>query len=335
MEEKKNIGKQGISRRKFIGTTVAASTAFALGSLNYSCKGSSAGKPNSRFGGVQIGAITYSWRSMPSKAEDVLRYCLLAGISSIELMSPVVEEFAGIPPAPVRPQNFSSLSSEEKAAFNASMKTAAEEQRKWRISASMKKFQEFRKMYNDAGVNIHIAKFSPAGWTDEEIDYAFKAAKALGAKGVCNEIGEEPARRLGKFAEKHGMYAIFHQHFQPAEPNFSFDSFLTYSSANMLNFDAGHYYGCTGRHPNEIMERLHDRIFSIHLKDKTGPKSDPPNTNRPWGQGEMPIADVLKLIQKQKWPIYCDIELEYPVPEGSDAALEVKKCVEFCRNILA
>ena len=298
-----------LSRRKFLGTAVAATAAFTVIPLS---RGASV-KPDSKFGGVQVGAITYSWRSMPGTAQDILRYCLQAGISSIELMSPVVEEFAGIPVA---------------TASN-------EERRKWRASVSMKKFVEFRKMYNDAGVNIHIAKFSPGEWTDEEIDYSFKAAKALGASGVSNEIGEAAAKRLGPFAEKHGMYAIFHQHAQPADPNFSFDTFLSYSPANMLNFDAGHYFGCTGLHPNGIIERLHDRIVSIHLKDKTGPKSTPANTNMPWGKGEMPIADVLKLIKKEKWPIKCDIELEYPVPEGSDAALEVKKCVEFCRPILS
>ena len=30
-----------------------------------------------------------------------------------------------------------------------------------------------------------------------------------------------------------------------------------------------------------------------------------------------------------------DIELEYPVPEGSDAVKEVAKCVQFCKKALA
>ena len=51
-------------------------------------------------------------------------------------------------------------------------------------------------MYNDAGVSIHIAKFSPENWTDKEIEYSFKAAKALGAKGVSNEIGDNAAADL-------------------------------------------------------------------------------------------------------------------------------------------
>src|ERR1035441_9851145 len=54
-------------------------------------------KPNSNFGGVQIGAITYSFRALPSSAEQVLKYCLDCGIGAIELMSNVPESYAGSP----------------------------------------------------------------------------------------------------------------------------------------------------------------------------------------------------------------------------------------------
>jgi hypothetical protein len=56
--------------------------------------------------------------------------------------------------------------------------------------------------------------------------------------------------------------------------------------------------------------------------------------NMPWGKGETPIADMLKLVQKNKWKIPFDIELEYNVPADSDAVKETTKCVEFCRKIL-
>jgi sugar phosphate isomerase/epimerase len=332
-EGNKSEGK--VSRRQFFSTATAA---FSMVPLHYAVKTSPINaiieKPNSNFGGVQIGAITYSWRSMLSTAEDIIKYCIEAGINSIELMGNVAEEYAGIPSGPPRPPRGTIQTDEQRAAFKKAAAEAAESRRKWRISLSMKKYEDLRRLFNDAGINIHIAKFSPATWTDEEIDYSFNAARALGAKGVCNEIGEDACKRLAPFAEKHKMYAIFHQHTQPAEPGFNFDKFLAYSPAIMLNFDAGHYFGCTGLHPNGIIERLHDRIVSLHLKDMTGPKSTPPNTNQVWGKGETPIADVLKLIQKQKWPIHCDIELEYEVPADSDAAKEVKKCVEFAKAIL-
>src|ERR1035437_10019036 len=54
-------------------------------------------KPNSNFNGVQIGAITYSFRALPSSAEEVLKYCVDSGISGIELMSNVAESYAGSP----------------------------------------------------------------------------------------------------------------------------------------------------------------------------------------------------------------------------------------------
>jgi hypothetical protein len=70
------------------------------------------------------------------------------------------------------------------------------------------------------------------------------------------------------------------------------------------------------------------------MKDKTGPKHAQPNANKPFGQGETPIADVLLLIKKEKWPINVDLELEYAIPEGSDPVKEVSKCMDYMRNIL-
>lgn len=325
-----------ISRRKFLNTAATAA-AIATIPFNYGFRNMSNGmlaaKPNSKFGGVQIGAITYSWRSMPSTPQDIINYCVQAGISDLELMGNIVEDYLGLPKVPAKPTV--TQTKEQTEEYKKAVALATEAQRQWRLSVSMEKYSDLRKMFNDAGIHIHIVKFSPANWTDEEIDYAFKAAKVMGAKGVTNEIGDDACKRLGPFAEKHKMYAIFHNHGQPSEPGFSFDKFLEYSPSNMLNFDAGHYWGYTGQHPNDVIKRLHDRIFSIHMKDKTGPKSTPANTNQVWGKGEMPIADVLLLLKKEKWPIYVDIELEYEVPADSDAAKEVSKCAEYAKKILS
>jgi hypothetical protein len=46
----------------------------------------------------------------------------------------------------------------------------------------------------------------------------------------------------------------------------------------------------------------------------------------PWGEGDTPIADILKLIQKNKWSIYCGIELEYPVLVNSFSNSSVFVC---------
>lgn len=320
------------SRRRFLGTAASAA-ALAVLPFNHSlATGKQPKKPNSKVNGVQLGLTTYSYRSIPHNLEEVLQYVLTSGINSLEMRS-VLEEGLGIPQMP-RPVRGASLTDAEKAEQAKAAKEIREKQRLWRLSLPMQKYVDIRKMYNKAGVDIHIAKFVPSGWADEEIDYAYNAAKALGAYGITDEFTDEAAQRLGKFAEKHNSLAIYHTHGQFGQPGFDIDKYLGYSKANRLNLDIGHYYGSTGLHPNGIIEKYHHLIPSIHVKDKTGPKHAQPNANRPFGQGETPIADVLLLIKKEKWPINVDIELEYDIPKDSDPVKEVTKCIEYMRNIL-
>ena len=316
--------KCNISRRKFLRYSTLGLTGLTLLPAWMTVSGSTfpgeslisslaiSGKPNSKFGGVQIGAITYSFRSMQEQSlPAILDYTLQAGISSVELMGGSVEEYLGIPKS-----------------------KDPDEIKKWRCSVSMDKFKGIKKMFNDKGVGIHILKLGDPNWSDEEIDYAFRACKAVGAKGITMEISETAAKRMSPFADKHKLYAIFHNHGQPGNPNFSFDKPLSYGTRLMLNLDVGHYFGATGLHPNALIDRLHDRIFSIHIKDKTAKTASPADKNKPLGSGDTPLAEILHQIMQNKWPIYCDIELEYDIPTDSDAVKEVTKCVGYCRKIL-
>jgi hypothetical protein len=302
---------KSISRRRFLGTAAAATLLSSIPFNTSFATGPKGKKPNSKVGGVQLGVTTYSYGSMPHKVDDCIQYLLYAGVNSIELRN-VAEEDLGILQAG----------------------RTKEEQRKWRLSLPMERYAEMRKKFNNAGIEVYITKFAPSAWSDEEIDYAYRAAKVLGSIGITDEMTDANCQRLGKFAEKHKSLAMFHTHGQVADPGFSFDKYLGYSPANMLNLDAGHYYGATGLHPNDVIIKHHERMRSIHIKDKTGPKNITPNTNKPFGEGETPIADVLLLLKKEKWPIRVDVEFEYAVPEGSDAAKEVKKCIDYMRNIL-
>ena len=323
---------ESISRRQFLGTTAAATVAVSIVPFN-SLFASGIKKPNSKVGGVQLGLTTYSYRSIPHSLPEVLEYVLKAGVNALEMRS-VLEEGLGIPAGPARGSRGEQLSDKDKAERAKAADAAREEQRKWRLSLPMQKYADVRKMYNDAGVELHIAKFVPSGWSDEEIDYAYKAANTLGAYGITDEASVAACKRLGKFAEKHNSLAIYHTHGQFGEPGFDIDTLLSYSPANRLNMDVGHYFGATGKHPNDMIIKYHDRIPMIHVKDKTGPNHATPNANRPFGEGETPIKDVLLLLKKEKWPIDVFVELEYNIPKDSDPVKEVIKCIEYMRNIL-
>lgn len=70
----------------------------------------------------------------------------------------------------------------------------------------------------------------------------------------------------------------------------------------------------------------------MHIKDRQTPAHG--KGNLAWGQGDTPIADVLKLMRDQKYKFPATIEYEYKTPEGSNPIEEVKKCLEFCKKAL-
>src|SRR6185503_12734896 len=83
-------------------------------------------KPNSKFGGVQIGInAPYSFRGMPGSADDILRYMTQLNLSAAELRLQPVEAFLQAPgtapaaargPAPAPPKKGTPLTPEQEAA---------------------------------------------------------------------------------------------------------------------------------------------------------------------------------------------------------------------------
>ena len=340
-----------------------------------------AAKPNSLINGVQIGTITYSYRSMlDQSAEATLKYVVDSGISGIELMGGPVESFAGAPAGPGRgggpggrgpggggrrgegagpdPATLTASWNGKACApgavgggradaapgrgagggGRAEMTPEQQEQanklKQWRTTVSMEPFKKLRKMYNDAGVTIYAWKQLNPNMSDAEFEYIFNVAEALGCTHTTLELPTDDAqlKRIGDFAMKKKIYAAYHTHLQGSMT--AFDKAFALSKGNKANIDFGHYVaaGNVGGTPMQFLEKYHDRIGSFHLKDRTTPQHCALNLE--WGTGETPIKEILQLVSKNKWKIPGSIELEYDIPEGSDAVKEVRKCVEYCRAAL-
>jgi sugar phosphate isomerase/epimerase len=287
-------------------------------------------KPISKFGGVQIGAITYCFRSLPSSAPDLLRYCTELGISSIELMGDAAESFAGAPQ--MRGPAFAGrqMTPERQAA----MKKLAAERTQWRTSVSMDKYKELRKLFQSAGVDIAIVKLGlTAEMGDAEYDYVFNVAKALGARSVTMELPKESSltQRIGEFAAKHKIYAGYHNHMQVNEQ--SWETALAQSKYNSINLDVGHFTAAINKSPIPFIKANAARITSFHLKDRR--YGNEGADNLPWGQGSTPIKEVLQLMKKERYTWPANIELEYAIGEGTTVMAEMKKCLDYCRTALA
>ena len=317
------------SRREIGKLALAALPAAALLERPLAVLGQS--KPNSVVNGVNLGTITYSYRSMPDqRAEAILRYVVDSGISQIEFMGAPVEAFAGAPQMPrgaVAGRGAPSTPDQQTI-----QREHATKLRAWRTSVSMDRFKALRSMFNEAGVSIYAWKQLATDMTDEEIEYVFNVAEALGNTHVTLELTDDVAqlKRLGQFAEKKKIYVAYHTHLQ-GNIN-AFDRAFAASKANMANVDLGHYVAAGGD-PLVFLNRFHDRIASFHLKDRTVPANG--QKNLPWGTGDTPLVQILQTVRKNRWKMPATIELEYEVPTGSDAVREVVKCLEFCRRALA
>jgi len=338
-------------------------------------------KPNSKFGGVQIGInAPYSFHGAYNSGDECLDAIVKLNLSSVELRAQPIEQFMGAPanlvayPA-VRPGGRAGAGSGRGSAGAgqaaapagegaaaapgtapgttqaaarggrapltpeqlAARKAAADELRTWRLAASMDTVKAFRKKYEDAGVKIEIVKVDAIDtFSDEEIDYMFGLARTAGANAISCEIPLSHTKRLGAFGEKHKMMIGYHGHTDITSPEAfgrpsSWETAMSYSKYNGINLDIGHFIAGNSESPIPFLQKYHDRVTHIHLKDRklnNGP-------NVPWGMGDTPIKETLKLMQKEKYRFPGVIEMEYTVPAGSDLMTEMAKCVEFCKNALA
>ena len=296
-------------------------------------------KPNSKIKGVQIGVTTYSFRSMPCTPDKLIEYCVAANINAIELKGDEIETYLGKPENPVKlPPRVNGkpapLADELKKQIADYNKQVAE----WRANVSMDKFVALRKMFKNAGLDIYAYKPNAlgAGNTDAEVEYAMRAGKALGATSVSVELPKEGSetKRLGDLGIKHKMYIGYHAHLQATDT--AWDEALAQSPYNTMNLDCGHYIAAGGQNTKEslvkLIEAKHDRISTLHIKDRKNKENG--GENKMWGQGDTPIKEILALLRDKKYNIPATIELEYTLPKDSDAVKETKRCRDYMMELL-
>ena len=266
-----------------------------------------AAKINSKFGGVQIGAQSYSFRDRSLDAcIDALKE---VGLGECELWQGHVE------PAVER-------GAEGRAAL-----------KKWRLETPLEEIKKIRKKFDDAGIELYAFNVSfNDGFSDEEIDRGFDMAKALGVNVITASSTLTAAKRVAPFAEKHKIQVAMHGHDNVKDPNQfatpeSFAAALAMSKYFMINLDIGHFLAA-GYDPVAYLQEHHARIVDLHIKDRKKNHGD----GTPFGEGDTPIKQVLLLLKEKKWKIPANIEYEY---KGQDAVVEVKKCVQYCKGVLA
>jgi sugar phosphate isomerase/epimerase len=283
--------------------------------------------PNSKFAGVQIGTITYSFKNDVKKPDEIIPNVVKIGLNSVELMSDDGERMAGAPAIP----NFGfgvKLTPEQQAAVDEGRR----QRKEWRKTAT---FEKVRKMFEDPGIRLDLLCYNMSqNIEDDEIDHAFRMARALKVGAISSTSTVAVARRVAPVAEKYKIVWGGHNHTEVDNPNEfaslqSFETILGLSRYIGANLDIGHM---TAANLDAVafIQKNHARITNLHLKDRK--RNNGPNM--PWGQGDTPIKEVLQLLRKEKYNFPANIELEYPIPAGSNSPAEIAKCLAFAKQCL-
>jgi sugar phosphate isomerase/epimerase len=272
-------------------------------------------KIDSKIGGVQIGVQSYSFRDR--SLDDAINAMVEDGLGECELYSGHVEP------------------KQQRTSDAEARKAAREELRKWRLTVPLDEIRAVRKKFDDAGIALFAYNLSfREDFTDEEIDRGFQMANALGVKVITASSTISAMPRVVPFAEKHKIMVGVHGHDNVKDSN-EFATPETFAKAMAMskyvgvNLDIGHFTAA-GFDPVAYIQEHHARITNLHLKDR---KKDTNWPGVPFGEGNVAITQVLKLLKEKKYNLPANIEYEYRGKD--DATVEVKKCFDYCKAALA
>jgi sugar phosphate isomerase/epimerase len=296
-----------VSRRQF-GSAVLAGFPMAA-----------AMSPASRVmaGRVVVGVATSSFRELPrvvgrDNLDDVLGALREVGAIHVELA------LSSIEPAPpsVAPRLGGSaayprrivLSPEEVAATNADAREAL---RRWRLDTPASHFAHVGRTLSAAGLTVHSASLAfNSSFTDEELDATFLQARSMGVPRLSSPLTMAMARRLARFAERHGVAVVIHNQVDGSEAGYvgttELAAALDVSPAFCLKFDIGNI-AASNRDAVAELRRHESRIAHVVVRDRLrngGP-------SQPLGEGDTPVAAVMAALRTSNRPIPAFVDYDY------------------------
>lgn len=287
------------TRREFTRSLVAVGTG-----IGFARTARGHGQIDSTFGGVTIGAQSYSFRDR--SLDDAIKAMQAIGIGSCELWSGHTE--------PLR-----------------ELRGDREKLRTYRLETPLSKYEEIGTQFHEAGIQLNAFNYSFRDhFTDVEIARGFEMAKAMGAKSLTASGTVSVASRVNAFAKRYNLLVGMHNHSKIRENEFAtpedFEAASKGNSHIVVNLDIGHFVAA-GFDPIDYISKNHGTINTLHIKDR---KADQ-GPNVPFGEGDTPIREVLALLRDKGYAIPANIEYEY---KGGDTVEEVGKCFAYCRQAL-
>jgi len=304
-----------LTRRDFGKAMLGGVSVFALRSTIASAQ---AAKPNRSFiNGVQFGLQPFCYHDLAMTREnrgELIRRLVRNGMGMVELHATWVEP-----------------------RFNAPGVTAAaarDKLREWRLTPPAGYYQNVRKELDNAGISVftYYVNFDDS-YTDAEFDAVFDGAQILGARGCVGSFGLALSRRLVPFPGRHGMFIGLHNHDNLSDPDAysseaSMVKGLSMSPDFKMMLDVRHFTAADGDCVG-FLERHHERMAGMHVGDRRKHNG----RSAPFGEGDAPIIELLRMVRDNRWPIVALLEFEHGTlrPEVE----EVDLMFDYCKRAVA
>jgi sugar phosphate isomerase/epimerase len=209
---------------------------------------------------------------------------------------------------------------------------AQQELAQWRASVPLGFYADVRRKFNAAGVDIHAISLFPST-APEQFARTMDIAEALGAqlvattadlKGLQGFVDLTAKRALTVGIQGRPDMSVTNPDVVAKPDQYAAAAGLSRNYKVIL--DVG---DATGRGWDTLsFVREHaDTIGLIYLKDR---RRD--YTSVPFGEGDTPIREIVRLIRDKNYPIRCYVDCDYPT---EDRAGDIRRSLEFIKAALA
>jgi sugar phosphate isomerase/epimerase len=152
--------------------------------------------------------------------EWTLARCVDMGIVVVELSGDTLDSILGVPvatvplePPPADGLALGLLELEEdvlRDSYELARHSFDAQIRAWRATVSLAPLADLQRTWRNAGVSIDVVSVPDLGlWSDDEVDYACRAARAAGARVLATRASLAGPRRVAPFAHRHDVLLSF------------------------------------------------------------------------------------------------------------------------------
>jgi len=183
--------------------------------------------------------------------------------------------------------------------------------------------------FDRAGIRC-VSYYTATIKNDQDLDYAVRFAKLLGARNVTGDATGDMLRQIDERFMREGLTFGIHNHFFKEKfPYESPDDVLRglagRSKTMGATLDTGQFASC-GYDPVEAVHKLAPYLKMVHLKDV---KAAGAEDNVLLGQGVARIPDVMRELHRVSYRGLVAIEYE----KAGDVDADVKREVEYARRL--